>query len=218
MSSILYSFRRCPYAMRARLAIASAGLAPEHREILLRDKAPEMLAASPKGTVPVVVDGADVIEESLDIMKWALAQNDPENLLDMPPEGHALIEINDTSFKRALDRTKYAHRHQSDPELERANAQPFLDTLSHYCSKNTYLLAPRQTLADLAILPFIRQFANIDRDRFDADAPIALQNWLDKFLESDRFTSIMQKYPKWQAGDAVTTFGDPVPDLTPGHP
>ena len=91
MTAILYSFRRCPYAMRARLAIASAGLTPEHREILLRDKAPEFLAASPKGTVPVVVDGQNVIEESLDIMNWALIRNDPETLLNMPPAGHGLI-------------------------------------------------------------------------------------------------------------------------------
>ena len=205
---ILYSFRRCPYAMRARLAIASANLKPVHREILLRDKAPEMLTASPKGTVPVVVDGSTVIEESLDVMKWALTQNDPENLLDMPAEGHTLIETNDTSFKRALDRTKYAHRHQSDPELERQNAQSFLDTLGFLLAKNTHLLAPRLTLADLAILPFIRQFANIDRLRFDQDAPKAVQVWLDAFLESSRFTSIMQKYPKWENGDPVTLFGD----------
>ncbi len=207
--AILYSFRRCPYAMRARLAIASAGLQPEHREILLRDKAPEMLEASPKGTVPVVVDGAKVIEESLDVMKWALAQNDPENLLNMPPEGHVLIETNDTSFKHALDRTKYAHRHQSDPEQERENAQSFLDQLGDLLAKNTQLFGSRLTLTDLAILPFIRQFANIDRARFDADAPEAVQKWLDRFLTSPRFAAIMQKYPKWEAGDPITMFGDP---------
>jgi glutathione S-transferase len=208
MTPILYSFRRCPYAMRARLAIASAGLTPEHREILLRDKAPEFLKASPKGTVPVVVDGNSVIEESLDIMNWALIRNDPEQLLNMPAEGHGLIYQNDTTFKAALDRTKYAHRHQSDPELERANAQPFLETLAHHLSKNIHLLAPHPTLADLAILPFIRQFANIDRDRFNEDAPKPVQLWLDSFLASDRFSGIMQKYPKWQSGDAVTQFGE----------
>jgi glutathione S-transferase len=208
MIPILYSFRRCPYAMRARLAIASADLKPEHREILLRDKAPEMLTASPKGTVPVVVDGDTVIEESLDVMKWALSQNDPEGLLDMPSAGHALIETNDTTFKAALDRTKYAHRHQSDPELERANAQPFLDGLGLLLGKNIHLLAAHLTLADLAILPFIRQFANIDRPRFDTDAPQAVQDWLDKFLGSERFTAIMHKYPKWEHGDPIIMFGD----------
>ena len=195
---ILYSFRRCPYAMRARLAIRSAGVETEHREILLRDKAPEFLAASPKGTVPVIVSGAEVIEESLDIMHWALRKNDPEGLLDMPPEGHALIEENDTRFKRALDRTKYAEKYQSDPEIERKNAQTFLDRLGQHCSENKYLLADRPTLADLAIFPFIRQFAHIDRGRFDRDAPKPLQNWLDGFLSSDAFAAIMQKYPKWE--------------------
>lgn len=199
---ILYSFRRCPYAMRARLAIQSAGLETEHREILLRDKAPEFLEASPKGTVPVIVNGAEIIDESLDIMNWALRHNDPEGLLDMPPEGHALIEENDTNFKRALDRTKYADKYQSDPEAERKNAQPFLDRLGQHCSQNTYLLADRPTLADLAIFPFVRQFAHIDRARFDRDAPKPLQNWLDRFLTSDAFTAIMRKHPKWESSTA----------------
>ncbi|MEP5762132.1 MAG: glutathione S-transferase [Litoreibacter sp.] len=203
---ILYSFRRCPYAIRARLAIKSAGLQPEHREILLRDKASEFLAASPKGTVPVVVDGTRVIDESFDVMLWALNQNDPENLLSVPSSGHALIEINDTTFKRALDRTKYAHRHQSDPEVERANAQPFIDKLGQQLGENDYLFDGAPSLADYAILPFIRQFANIDRERFNRDAPQGVQNWLDRFLDSTLFTSIMQKYPKWEAGDPVTLF------------
>lgn len=207
--AILYSFRRCPYAMRARLAIASSGLAPEHREIVLRDKAPEFLKASPKGTVPVVVSDGTVIEESLVVMKWALGQSDPENLLAMPDTGHALIEQNDTSFKRALDRTKYSSRVDSDPEVERANAQPFLETLAQQLGENDYLFGARASLADLAILPFIRQFAHIDRGRFDLDAPGAVKHWLDRFLHSDRFTSIMQKYPKWQAGDKPILFGAP---------
>lgn len=203
---ILYSFRRCPYAMRARLAITCAGIQTEHREILLRDKAPEFLAASPKGTVPVVIDTGHVIEESLDIMRWALNRNDPENLLDMPDTGTLLIQTNDTSFKQALDRTKYAHRHQSNPEEERANAQPFLDQLAFHLGENIHLLAPHPTLADYAILPFIRQFANINRARFDQDAPHSVQVWLDRFLDSALFASIMQKYPKWEAGDPVTLF------------
>lgn len=207
---ILYSFRRCPYAMRARLAIASAGLVPEHREILLRDKAPEFLNASPKGTVPVVLDGAQVIEESLDVMHWALRQSDPERLLDVPPLAYALIETNDGPFKTALDRTKYATRHDSDPELERAKAQGFLQVLSAQLADNAFLIEERVTLADLAILPFIRQFANVDRVRFDRDAPENLRRWLDLFLVSDRFLGIMQKYPKWQQGDAITPFGGAV--------
>lgn len=193
--------------MRARLAIASAGLRPEHREIVLRDKAPEFLAASPKGTVPVVVDGGRVIEQSLDVMIWALAQNDPEYLLDMPEVGHTLITTNDTSFKRSLDRTKYANRHNSDPDTERANAQPFLDTLGDMLAKNDYLFGNQPTLADLAILPFVRQFANIDTDRLQADAPAHVQRWLDAFVTSARFAAIMQKYPKWTSGDTPVDFG-----------
>lgn len=205
--TILYSFRRCPYAMRARLAIASAGLQPEHREIVLRDKAPEFLAASPKGTVPVLLDGDMVVEESLDVMIWALGQNDPETLLEMPGKGRSLIEANDTGFKQALDRTKYASRVGSDPELERANAQIFLDTLSKQLGDNAYLFGARPSLADLAILPFIRQFAHVERARFDGDAPSNVKDWLDRFLASVRFTSIMKKYPKWTVGDPTTLFG-----------
>ncbi len=205
---ILYSFRRCPYAMRARLAIASAGLRPEHREIVLRDKAPEFLAASPKGTVPVIVDGESVIEESLDVMQWALAQNDPEKLLDMPAAGNELIKTADSSFKNALDRTKYASRMGTNPEEERANAQPFLETLSKVLGETRFLFGQRESLADLAILPFIRQFAHIDRVRFDANAPVNVKDWLDAFLTSERFALIMNKYPMWKAGDAPTMFLD----------
>lgn len=207
---ILYSFRRCPYAMRARLAIASAGLRPEHREIVLRDKAPEFLAASPKGTVPVLVVGDLVIEESLDVMRWALAQNDPENLLALPAEADELIEHCDGSFKTALDRTKYVSRYVTDPDpdAERARAQPFVDLLGARLDKGPYLCGSDITLADLAIFPFIRQFAHIDRARFDMDASESLRKWLDQFLASDRFASIMYKYRKWHAGDPLLWFGD----------
>jgi len=118
---ILYSFRRCPYAMRARLAVSSAGIPCELREIVLRDKAPEFLAASPKGTVPVLVEGDRVIEESFDVMLWALRQNDPDGWLDMPDAGFELIARMDGPFKTALDRYKYATRYDgADPQAERA--------------------------------------------------------------------------------------------------
>lgn len=207
-AAILYSFRRCPYAMRARLAIASAGLRPEHREIVLRDKAPEFLAASPKGTVPVVVDGERVIEQSLDVMRWALAQHDPESLLDMDDSANALIAQCDSSFKEALDRTKYSARYGSDPDRERAKAQIFLDVLGARLDQQAFLSGARIGFADLAIFPFIRQFAHIERARFDADAPESLRHWLDHFLHSERFASIMQKYPKWEAGAPLLWFGD----------
>ncbi|WP_298361179.1 glutathione S-transferase [uncultured Litoreibacter sp.] len=206
MRPILYSFRRCPYAMRARLALVSAGIETELREILLRDKAPEFLEASPKGTVPVIVAKDTVIEESLDIMDWALAQNDPEGWLNFPPEGRALIAECDGPFKTALDRYKYQNRHQSDAELERQNASVFLRKLDAQLGKKPYLYGDHPTLPDMATVTFVRQFANTDRAWFDAQNWYNLRHWLDAFTESDRFAHIMGKYPKWQAGDPVTVF------------
>lgn len=202
---ILYSFRRCPYAMRARLAIQVAGIQCELREILLRDKAPEFLEASPKGTVPVVIDNA-VIEESHDVMLWALRQNDPEAWLDMPDEGYAILDIVIGSFKTALDRYKYQHRHGSDIEEERKKASEFLSALDTQLGDKAFLFGHTPTIADMGILPFIRQFANTDRTWFDAQPWPNVIRWLDAFLVSDRFTAIMGKYPKWQSGDPVTVF------------
>ncbi|MGB1234937.1 MAG: glutathione S-transferase [Planktomarina sp.] len=205
MTPILYSFRRCPYAMRARLAIASAGVKCELREILLRDKASEFLAASPKGTVPVVVDG-DVIEESLDVMHWALKQNDPEDWLDMHHIGWDWITRWDGDFKLRLDRTKYANRY---PDEATGNSR----TLAHAHLQDLeaamigpFLFGDKATIADYAMLPFVRQFANIDRSLFDAEPLPKVQAWLNAFLASDRFAQIMPKFPKWEAGDPVTYF------------
>lgn len=206
MRPILYSFRRCPYAMRARLALISAGIETELREILLRDKAPELLDASPKGTVPVVVITEGVIEESLDIMDWALTQNDPENWLDFPSEGREFISECDGPFKTALDRYKYQHRHQSDPDLERKNAAVFINKLEKQLEKKPYLFGGTPTLPDMAILTFVRQFANTDRVWFDAQPWPNVRIWLEAFLASQRFGKIMEKYPKWQKGDPVTVF------------
>ncbi|SDW82357.1 glutathione S-transferase [Litoreibacter albidus] len=203
MSAILYSFRRCPYAMRARLAIHAAGLTLEHREILLRDKAPEFLAASPKGTVPVVVAEGTVIEESLDVMLWALGQNDPENWLHDRDASLKMITHNDGPFKQALDRYKYANRHEDGPEVWRDTGA---QTLAHYdatLSETPFLLGQAPRLADMAIFPFVRQFANTDRAWFDAQPWPHLQNWLSAHLESERFAAIMVKRPKWRAGDPV---------------
>ena len=205
MTPILYSFRRCPYAMRARLAIAASGVEVELREILLRDKAPAFLEASPKGTVPVLVT-PEVIEESRDVMAWALAQNDPEGWLDMPAAGHALIDQADGPFKSALDRTKYASRYpDANPDTAREEASVFLRQLESLL-RDAYLFGPAPSLADMAILPFVRQFAHIDKAWFDAQAWPNLSRWLETFLASDRFAAIMTKYPKWVSGDAPTYF------------
>ena len=206
MIPILYSFRRCPYAMRARLAIASANIQTELREILLRDKAPEFLVTSPSGTVPCLQTANTIIDESLDVMKWALSQNDPDAWLDMPTAGHDLIAIADGPFKQALDRTKYATRYpDQDPEQERAKAHAFLHDLNAQLTQK-YLFKDTPTLPDMAILPFVRQFANIDKARFDTENWPNLARWLDDFLISPLFQSILQKYPTWQSGDAPTYF------------
>ncbi|MEM9582201.1 MAG: glutathione S-transferase [Pseudomonadota bacterium] len=206
MRPILYSFRRCPYAMRARLALVSAGIACELREILLRDKAAAFLETSPKGTVPVIVTQDSVIEESLHIMEWALAQNDPEGWLDFPPEGRALIAACDGPFKTALDRYKYQNRYDSAPEVEREEAAGFIATLNSQLDGQPYLYGAKPTLPDMAILTFIRQFANTDRAWFDAQPWPHVQDWLNQFTSSDRFTHIMRKYPVWKEGDTVTIF------------
>lgn len=204
---ILWSFRRCPYAMRARLAIQSSGVQVVLQEILLREKPPPFLAASPKGTVPVVQDGDRVIEESRDVMLWALGRNDPEGWLDMPREGHALIDLNDGPFKSALDHTKYAVRFPDRCEDdERAKAMTFLTDLNDRLAQSAFVMGDRRTLADMAILPFVRQFANTDRAWFDAQGLGPLTAWLDDFLASERFRAIMTKYPPWQEGQDQVLF------------
>lgn len=207
MRPVLYSFRRCPYAMRARLAIASAGITVELREIVLREKAPAFLAASPSATVPCLVLPDRIIDESFDIMLWALGQNDPENLLDMPETGHTLIATTDGPFKTALDRYKYHTRYENcDRETERAKATTHLIELNAQLASSPWLFGTTPTLADLAILPFIRQFAFTDKQWFDAQDWPHLQRWLKDFITSGRFLSIMAKYPKWEEHDTPTLF------------
>lgn len=210
---ILYSFRRCPYAMRARLAIAVAGQKCELREILLRDKAAEFLETSPKGTVPVLVDvDGTVLEESIDLMDWALVQHDPENWL-RPEVGtleemKALVAESDGPFKTALDRYKYANRYEgADALAEREKASVFLRKLDAKLEKSKFLFGSNMSYADAGIVTFVRQFANVNRDWFNAQDWPHLIRWLDAFLESELFASIMQKYPKWEPGDEVTVFG-----------
>ena len=208
---ILWSFRRCPYAMRARLAIQSSGLQVVLREILLKAKPAPFLAASPKGTVPVLVDGGTVVEESRDVMLWALRQSDPEGWLQMPEAGYALIDTCDGPFKKALDHTKYAVRFPALREAdEREKAMQFLRTLEVRLQDTPFLMGHRRTLADMAILPFVRQFAGTDRAWFDAQGLSGVTRWLDDFLASDRFRAVMVKYPPWQDGQDRVLF----PSLT----
>lgn len=207
---ILYSFRRCPYAMRARMAVFVSGVEVELREIVLRNKPEAMLAVSPKGTVPVLVlpDGT-VIDESLDIMHWALGQADPAQWLK-PDAGEtsALIEACDTDFKHHLDRYKYASRYEGAvAEEHRSEAERFLKQLEGRLEAQSYLQGPEPTLADYAIMPFIRQFANTDKAWFLTAPYRGVQKWLDGLLTSPPFTEVMCKYEPWQDGDATLVFG-----------
>ena len=198
---ILYSFRRCPYAMRARLALHVSGQAVEHREILLRDKPQAMLDASPKGTVPVLVlpDG-QVLDESLDIMRWALGRNDPEDWLADCAQGQTLIAACDGPFKHHLDRYKYASRYENaDAEQHRTKACDFLDELNQRLADHANLLGDSMRLADAAIFPFVRQFAMTDRDWFDAQPLAGVRAWLDRHLAGPRFAAIMTKHPLWNS-------------------
>lgn len=197
---VLYSFRRCPYAMRARLALAVSGVRCELREVVLRAKPPEMLAASPKGTVPVLVlaDGA-VIDESLDIMRWALARHDPERWLARGDA--ALIATNDGAFKRDLDRYKYPHRHGSDALAHRESGLAFLRELDARLAIDGQLCGAARGLADAAIMPFVRQFAATGPEWFAAQALPHLRAWLEGHLASDLFKAAMLRVPPWSAGD-----------------
>ena len=204
MPPILYSFRRCPYAMRARLALVSSDQQVELREVVLRDKPAAFLEASPSATVPCLVAEDGAIDESLDIMTWALRQSDPEGWLDMPDTGWNWIERADGPFKNALDHTKYASRYpEMDATEQRDLAGAFLAELDQQIEQ--WIFA-KPSLADYAILPFVRQFAFIDKDWFDAQSWPKLQTWLERFLISDRFVSIMSKYPQWVEGAEFVHF------------
>ena len=200
---VLYSFRRCPYAMRARMALIQSGIDLEHREILLKNKPPSMLEASPKGTVPVLVlPDNTVFEQSFDVMLWALQQNDPQNWLGdnnaFLKQGLPLIEQCDGAFKSALDRYKYADRHPLSAEEYRQQAMPFLTQLDELLQQNRQLLTDKITIADVAIMPFVRQFAAVDRAWFDQCGLSGLGNWLDQLIDSPLFEKAMQKHSLWQ--------------------
>lgn len=200
MTPILYSYRRCPYAMRARMALKYAGIEYEHREIELRNKPQSMLDISPKGTVPVLLVGQLVLDQSLDIMRWAIAQSDSGRWGNVDDEiSRAWIEKNDGRFKVLLDQYKYPNRHpQLDPEVVLDEAlQLMLLPMEKALQRSQYLLGSKMTLVDVAIFPFIRQFSMVDPERFDQLPIPATKNWLAKHLESKLFNDVMQKNPVW---------------------
>ncbi len=210
---ILYSFRRCPYAMRARLALAYSGQRVELREIVLKNKPQTMLDISPKGTVPVLLlDSGRVVDESRDIMSWALSNHDPKNWLradnkQLNMQIHRLMDRNDAEFKGFLDKYKYADRFPEFSQQDyRQQGEAFLATLESLLAKHQYLLDDRVSVADIAIFPFVRQFAFVDQAWFFASDYPALINWLNNMLASQLFADIMFKYPAWQPGDRTTYF------------
>jgi glutathione S-transferase len=203
---ILYSFRRCPYAMRARTAVWQAGITVELREIVLRDKPPEMLAVSPKGTVPVLVlpDGK-VIDESLDIMRWSLSQNDPGRWLDRVDMD--LISANDGPFKESLDRYKYPNRYGLEHGTTfRDAAMDELKVIEKRLENQAYLSGEKLGFNDLAIAPFVRQFAATDLTWFDTCDLSCTRRWLAEFLALPIFQAAMIRYPVWQSGDDPSLF------------
>lgn len=198
---ILYSYRRCPYAMRARMALKYAGIEVEHREIELRNKPQSMLLASPKGTVPVLCMDGLVLDQSLDIMHWAISQSDPDQWRSADDAiAQAWIEKNDGPFKVLLDQYKYPNRF---PELDTEAVlneilQIMLLPMEKSLQNSQYLLGEKMTWVDIAIFPFIRQFSMVDLKKFD-DLPIpAVKKWLAQFLESELFHSVMHRYPVWR--------------------
>lgn len=193
---VLYSFRRCPYAMRARMALLTSGIAYEHREVALRNKPAAMVAASPKATVPVLVlgDGA-VVDESADIMRWALSQRDPEGWL--PRADAPLVATFDGAFKHHLDRYKYAGRYDVDPIVHRAAALAMLSEIGDRLTNQAYLDGPTRGFSDIAIFPFVRQFAGVDAAWFASCAPHRVREWLALLIASPLFEQAMIRIKPW---------------------
>ena len=192
----LYTYRRCPYAIRSRLALHQANIDYESIEISLKDKSSEFLALSPKGTVPVLVDvNGEVIEESLEIMLWALNQNDPACwLLNDENTSRTLIDENDLNFKKNLDRYKYADRFpEHSKEYYRSECEIFLNLLNDKLQSNNYLMVERISLADAAIFPFVRQFSLVDEDWFLNSKYQELKKWLHNLINTQMFQEVMRK-------------------------
>lgn len=203
---ILYSFRRCPYCMRAHMALKYAGLKIILRDVKLSDLPAEVLAVSPHATVPsLAISENEYMDESWDIVKWAVQQNDPENWLgennEYLNEAEMLVEINDFSFKDDLDHYKYADRYPEHPmEYYRENGEEFLEELTELLQQNTFLSADHITITDIAVFPFIRQFAMVDKEWFDKSPYPELQRWLLAMLSSEWFIEAFKKHETWETG------------------
>ena len=208
----LYSFRRCPYAMRARLALRLCKIQCIIREISLKAKNSEFLKVSPKATVPVLVlPNGEVLEESLDIIYWSLEQNDPSKLKvnnQLGRKTSKLIELFDTEFKFHLDRYKYPSRYNiQNSQVHRDKAREILVQINTMLEGKNYMGGKNISLLDISILPFVRQFRIADMKWFDNNLGLDNVNkWLNIFLNSDLLASIMTKYKVWAIDDPVTFF------------
>ena len=218
---ILYSLQHCPYAMRARMGILMAQQTVKLRAVVTKNKPPEMLAISPKGTVPVLLLNSykpkeewQVIDESLDIMLWALGENDPHDLLycNFPNGLSAMLQLvheNDFGFKPTLEKYKRARRFSEVSEkYYRRECEVFIKSLEQRLDGQDYLMGDCASLADYALLPFVRQFSRVDKKWFAQGHYPRLQKWLNGFLQSPFFTKVMAKYPLWLDNNEECLFGD----------
>lgn len=208
---ILYSFRRCPYAIRARMVIAYSNVSVELREIELKNKPEELLQISAKATVPVLyINENTVYDESLDIMNWALTVNDPLNINQIDgllDQRHPLIAENDDRFKEHLDHYKYADRFpRQEPIYYRRQAEEFIGKLEYQLQKGSYLLGREISVVDYAIFPFIRQFSLVDKSWFEQSEYVHVFQWLENFLTSALFQRVMKKYKPWHNTDDTVIF------------
>lgn len=203
---VLYSFRRCPFAIRARWVLAACQIPLTLIEVSLKQKPAQLLACSPKGTVPVLVLKAQVLDESLLIMKWALHTDALMECYFPLSQQEAIdgwIQRNDQLFKPNLDRYKYANRYpQADPQTAYAHAQSFLSELTQALKTTPFLLGSEITLADVAIFPFVRQFAFVDYSLFERQQDPRLVRWLQGFIQAPLFQGIMTKCAPMEVGSA----------------
>ena len=209
---VLYSFRRCPYCMRAHMALKNSGIKTELREVLLSDipaaaLAENISAVPADATVPLLhLSNGIIMDESWDIVKWALLQNDPDNWLGKHNQylldAEILIETSDFSFKQDLDHYKYADRYpEHDEKYYREACEAFIEELEEMLTDKQYLLANEITLADIGVFPFVRQFSLVDKDWFDQSPYSQVQQWLNTLTSSELFKHVFQKHKIWQAGD-----------------
>ncbi|MEW6992040.1 glutathione S-transferase [Colwelliaceae bacterium 6441] len=214
---VLYSLRNCPFAMRARLAIFKSHQKVFLRDIVLSNKPNEMLMASPKGTVPVLVSNQfGVIDESLEIMLWAFEQSDPDDFLHKNHHIHSptkntemmsLIQVFDTQFKASLEKYKCAKRYHESNVIEcRQDCEAYIKQLEQRLTEQKFLVSNKESLADIALLPFIRQFARIERQWYLQSPYPKLRHWLNHYLQSAMFTKVMAKYPLWEESQPEIIF------------